>query len=243
MVVGRDGAELLQLRVDLGLMQMFPDGRPDGSRYHGLSGVLEYARHEMRLGREISAEDWREFERELYQINYRRLALASLAEEALGRNDIESAKAHLYRARRDIDTCLEHTEFAEDCGGDVLNAGSMALRPTLVFHRGRLSAQLRIAEQRYEDAVEEAATAADDLSAMLEELGLDDDQRAEDPGVLFLRDLEHRLRREYDIPATLRERLAAAIEAEDFETAASLRDELNKRQNQCTAEATNADLS
>ena len=241
MVVGRDGAELLQLRVDLGLMQMFPDGRPDGSRYHGLSSVLEYARHELRLGREISAEDWREFERELYQMNYRRLALASLAEDALGRNDVEAARTHLTRARRDIDVCLEHIGFAQDHGGDVLGPGSMALRPTLAFHRGRLSAQLRIAEQRYEDAVEEAAAAAEELSALLEELGLDEEQRSEDPGVVFLRDLEQRLRREYDIPATLRERLAAAIEAEDFETAASLRDELNERQRHRAVNATGSE--
>lgn len=229
-VVGQDGAELLQLRVDLGLMQMFPDGRPDGQRYRGLPSVLGYVRHELRLGRcDLAAEDWRELERELHQTNYRRLALASLVEDALGANEVESAKVHLRRALRDIDTSLECIRVLSAGRGDGIGSGSLALRPTLDFHRGRLSVQLRIVEQRYEEAVEEGERAVCRLSEMLEEMGLDEEQREQDPGVVFLRDLVLRLRQDYDLPLTLRERLEEAIENEDFESAARLRDELNNR--------------
>jgi hypothetical protein len=230
MVVGRDGGELLQLRIDLGVMQMFPDGRPDGQRHRGLPTVLEYVQHELRLGgADLAAEDWRELERELCQTNYRRLALGSLAEEALARADVAAAQAHLKRALRDIDGCLERLALAVEHGPACVSPGSLALRPTLVFNRGRLAGQLRIAEGRYEEAVEEAEGGAVRLDELLAEFGLDEEQRERDPGVVFLRGLAKRLRREYDIPLTLRERLADALQKQDFETAAQLRDELRRR--------------
>lgn len=229
MVVGRDGEELLQLRVDLGVMQMFPDGRPDGIRYRGMASVQEYIRHERRLGREVSPEDWRELERELFQINYRRLALSSLLEDCLGRNDVGAATGHVGRALRDIETCLECLRVAAECDGGGLGSGCFALRPTLTFHRGRLAVQAQIITEHYEEAVEEAGRGADELDRVLAELGLDEEQRGQDPGVVFLRGLERRVRREYAIRSTLRERLAEAVENEDFEAAARLRDELRQR--------------
>ena len=230
-VVGRDGAELVQMRVDLGLMQMFPDGRPDGKRYRGLPTALDYLRHESRVGgAEIQIEDWRELERELSQLNYRRLALASLAEECLARGDTAAARAHIRRALRDIAMCLERIRLMEDQRGGGWAAGGHALKPTLVFQQGRLRVQLHVVEQRYEEAIEEAERAERALETVLAEFGLDEEQREEDPGALFLRDLGQRLRHEYDIPLTLRERLAAAVENDDFETAARLRDELRRQQ-------------
>lgn len=229
-VVGRDGAELLQLRVDLGVMQMFPDGPPDGRRFRGLPSVLEYCQHELRLaGSQLTPADWRELEREVHQLNYRRLALTSLAEAALGRGDEQAARLHLCRALRDTQTCLTSLRLAAARGGAGFSPTAMALRTTLVFHLGRLSVQLRIVEKAYEEAVEEAVRGVRRLDALLAELGLDGEQRAQDPGITFLRRLEQRLRREYEIPATRRERLEQAIAQEDFETAARLRDELRRR--------------
>lgn len=230
MVVGRDGRELLQLRVDLGVMQMFTEGRPDGQRYRGMPTALDFCRHETRLdGAELTPTDWVELERELFQMNYRRLASSSLVEDALGRGALEEARQHIGRALRDIDGCLARIRFALEQPECHLTRGTLALQPTLVFHRGRLRTQLRIIEQRYEEAVEEARRGREALEALLEELGLEEAERGEDPGVVFLRDLEQRLRQEYDIGLTLREQLEEAVEAEDFETAARLRDELRRR--------------
>jgi hypothetical protein len=229
-VTGRDGMELLQLRVDMGVMQMFPDGRPDAKRYRGLPTVLDYVRHETRLGGEaLTTEDWRELERELYQTNYRRLALASLAEQALGDDDPTDAQVHLKRALRDIDACLESIRFAAENNPQGASHASLGLRPTLIFNRGRLAAQLRIAQDRHEEAIEAAQRSVRELDELLAAQGLEAEQRAQDPGIIFLRDLGKRLRREYEIPLTLRERLEQAVLDEDFETAAELRDELRER--------------
>src|SRR5437588_9019687 len=48
-VTGLDGREKLQLRIDLGLLQMEMDGRPDGHRPHGCESLLVY--HQRRAAR------------------------------------------------------------------------------------------------------------------------------------------------------------------------------------------------
>jgi hypothetical protein len=41
-IIGRDGSEKIQLRIDLGLIQMEMHGRPDGLRPHGFESLLQY---------------------------------------------------------------------------------------------------------------------------------------------------------------------------------------------------------
>jgi hypothetical protein len=43
-IIGHDGREKLQLRIDLGLIQMETVGRPDGQRPHDVDSLLEYHR-------------------------------------------------------------------------------------------------------------------------------------------------------------------------------------------------------
>src|SRR5688572_18213475 len=47
LIAGDDGEPRIQVRLDLGVIQMFVDGRPDGERPHGYDSLLEY--HEARL--------------------------------------------------------------------------------------------------------------------------------------------------------------------------------------------------
>jgi hypothetical protein len=154
--------------------------------------------------------------------------LSMLAEESLRQNDPEKAKAHIARALRDIETCLEGISLIAQQRGADYPAGA-ALRPSLLFHRGRLRCQLLLLDQRYEEAVEEAEQAADELARLLD---IADGNDEHDAAVEFLRELGRRLRRDYNVGPTLRERLAAAIENEDFEEASRLRDELRRRQRQ-----------
>ncbi len=231
LIVGCDGVELVQLRVDLGVMQMFPDGRPDGQRYRGFPRVLDFIAHEQRLETgQPGLDDWRELEREVYQVNYRRLAFSDLAEEALVNQEPETAAAHLRRALRDIDYCLKCIELARAAPEYRLGGSAVALQPALLFHAGRLRTQLAVVQGRYDAAVEAAEQAEQQLLTMLDDTGLDEEQREQDPGVLFLRELAQRLRDEYDIAGTLQEQLEEAIRNEDFETAARLRDEIRQRQ-------------
>lgn len=227
-IVGREGRELVQLRVDLGVMQMFPEGRPDGQRCHGLPSARDYIEHELRVGGgQIEAADWQELERELLQTNYRRLAFSALAEDALQASDQAAAGRYIRGALSDVETCLEGLRLASECGAG--DGGDQTLRPTLVFDRARLLVQLHVVEGQFEEAIEQAEAGAVGLDGLLRELGYDQQQREEDPGVQYLRDLGHQLRREYGVTQTLSERLTDALERDDFETAAEIRDEMRRR--------------
>ena len=227
-VTGRDGDELLQLRVDLGVMQMFPNGRPDGERYRGLPAVHEFISHELRLGgQQIEAADWQELERELLQMNYRRMAFATVAEDALRADDENRARRYLRSALADVAGCLDRLELLKS--EEVDCEGSLGLLPTLLFDRARLQSQLEIVEGQFEASIEQAEAGAVQLEELLAELGYGEEQRAEDPGLRYLRKLGEQLRREYGISKTLNEQLREALEEEDFETAAELRDELKRR--------------
>jgi hypothetical protein len=48
-VVGDDGQEKIQLRLDMGLLQMELNGRPDGQRPEGHESWLDYYEHQQRM--------------------------------------------------------------------------------------------------------------------------------------------------------------------------------------------------
>ncbi len=227
LVEGRDGQSLIQLRIELGLLQMFPDGRPDGTRYQGAETVSEYAQRELHAGRELETHDWQELLRELHQVNYRRLALTTLAESAVNAGDGAAACGHLRRALRDVENCLTTLRLLESEEREP--ALRFSLTPTLIFNRARLRCRLHIVEQDFDDAIEEAKHGAEELEALLTRIVGDEEPHDRDAGVEYLHQLEQRLRAEKNIPRTLQEQLDDAIEREDFEEASRLRDNLRRR--------------
>jgi hypothetical protein len=233
-VTGQDDRELVQLRIDMGLLQMFPDGRPDGGRYRGLPSARKYVEREVGLGHMPGQEHWSELQRELVQLNYRRIALGKLADSGAQREDREAERAHLLRAARDTDACLAILRMIAEHAGD---AGADArLLPTLLFSRARFRSRLALLEGRIEEAIEEAETGADALSAALGDIGVDADEVQEDePAIAYLRQLGERLRTQHGIGRTLQEQLEDALEREDYERAAQLREHLRTRRAQSTS--------
>lgn len=79
-----DGREVLQLRIELGLLQMEIEGRPDGTRPHGFPTYFDYLQHEARIcsGQRfaMSRKQRREADREFLQFYHRRLAWLALKE-------------------------------------------------------------------------------------------------------------------------------------------------------------------
>ena len=240
-IAGRDGQELVQLRVDLGVMQMQPTGRPDGQLYHALPSARDYIEHELRVGgTELTEDDWEELERELLQVNYRRMAYSAAAEDALRHDDDDCARRYIRGALSDIEACLNNLELLHRHSSD--RGGYPSLHPTLTFDRARLSTQLGIVEGRFEEAIELADRGAAGLEELLSQLGYDQDQRDDDPGLRYLRSLGRKLRQEYGISQTLGERLNQAIENEDFETAADIQQELERRKQRLDSNDQPSDL-
>jgi hypothetical protein len=230
-VVGRDGDEVIHLRIDLGVMQMLMAGRPDGQRIHGLPSAREFVEHELRVGGEhLLPSDWQELHRELLQTNYRRLAYAALAEDALQDSDSAATCRFIEGALADIEGCTKILRLIDEHAPNTSSPPS--LRPTLLFDQARLAAQLRVVEGQFEEAIEQAEAGAESLETLLGEMGYDDEARDEDPGVRYLLDLGRQLRLEYGVTKTLRERLEEALDHEDFETASEIRDAMARRRQQ-----------
>ena len=87
-ITGLDGREKLQLRVDLGVLQMEMIGRPDGQRPHNCESLLDY--HQKRAARaeqkgeayELTPEQCAELQQEGIQYYHRYLSLFQINEFA-----------------------------------------------------------------------------------------------------------------------------------------------------------------
>jgi hypothetical protein len=83
-ITGRDGEEKVQLRLDLGLIQMEMRGRPDGVRPKGYESLLVYHQQQARETEEkgeryhLSPEDCSELQQEGIQYYHRYLSLFQL---------------------------------------------------------------------------------------------------------------------------------------------------------------------
>ena len=82
-ITGSDGREKLQLRLDMGVLQMEMAGRPDGRQPHGVESELEFqAERAEQEGKdfELSEEDVGELQAEGVQYYHRYLALFQLGD-------------------------------------------------------------------------------------------------------------------------------------------------------------------
>lgn len=225
LVRGAHGEELLQMRIELGVLQFFMDGRPDGQRIHGMRSALEFAQRELRLGATLAPIDWAELRRECQQLNCRRLAYTGLAERTLASASEPDAKRYLAGAAADCEACIEILGLFERHDPEGLGSGAAQL-PNLVFNRARLRARIFAIDQQFDEAIEAAADGARQLEALSAKAG--EDELDENPGVAYLNQLGKRLREQSGHRRTLHEQLDDAIEREDFEAAAQLRDQISR---------------
>ena len=115
-ILGSDGQIRIQMRVELGLLQMEVEGRPDGVRPHGCPSLLEYhrdrlARHEEDNGATLGfglsprqCQDLR-FEASIY---YRRYVAQFVLEEF---GDVARDTSHNLSI---FDLCRDYASQAED---------------------------------------------------------------------------------------------------------------------------------
>ncbi|MBY0589234.1 UvrB/UvrC motif-containing protein [bacterium] len=85
-ITGLDGKSKIQMRIDLGLLQMCIDGRPDGQRPHSCDSVLDHYMKEAKeygQGYSLSTEAMEDLFREGLQFYHRYLCLFHLGEYEL----------------------------------------------------------------------------------------------------------------------------------------------------------------
>ncbi len=223
LIPGKDGRQKLQLRLDIGLLQMELDGRPDGQRPGGFESWFELfadrlrryeAEHGDDEGFALDEEDCGRLQQEAVQFYHRYLSLFQL----------EDWK----RVIRDTSRNLAVFDFVADFAETDEQAWSLQqFRPYVLMMHARASAMLEIREGKLRDAVRRIDKAIAEIEAFLS----DTDQEeavAESAEIALLREFREELKSK--IPASPRERvrrlLDQAIAREEYEQAARLRDEL-----------------
>jgi len=221
---GPGARPIVQLRVDMGVLQMYRDGRPDGTRPGGHQSLLhQYRALAERAARRgvppealrIPPEDFPELDRELLQYHHRSLAFFALGDHA--------------RAARDANHGLELLMLIKRCAKD----GSYVARhertiPLVIFERARARALTALDGHKPALAVRHMEEGMRLLREHIK--GSRCEAGAEAPRQLaFLGRWARRVRIAHGLGPPLETQLDEAVRREDYEEAARLRDEIRRR--------------
>lgn len=240
-LVAEDGKTFIQMRVDLGVLQMHLDGQPDGEQPHGFESMLAFLASRVgpdNVPLELSDDEKEDIVREMLQYYRRRICLIALADEAKQEDDPAEADTCYRRAIGDADHNLAMLELlARYCTDTEFATEHLQYQPFIIMHRTACLTERALLADDPDQAVEQikSGIAAIEACTTLKEEGESQDQDDEaelspvQPFVDELQELEDRIRRKYNCPRTLREQLEDAIAAEDYELAARLRDALAKQ--------------
>jgi hypothetical protein len=224
-IFGEDGRPKLQMRIELGILQMEASGRPDGQRPHGHQSLLEYHEERLaearRLGHEklfrLSTNDCAEIRQESMQYYCRYLCLFSL-------RDYTAVLRDTRRNLRLFDLVLKYASNEED--RYLLERH----RPAVLMMRTRAQACLSLESGFGQQAIEQISEGVEEIRAFHRRLGqpgaAEDSEEIETLRQMTEEILDALSGNEVD---TLREEMQMAVESEDYEKAALLRDEIRKR--------------
>jgi hypothetical protein len=229
-VTGDDGKEKIQLRLDLGLLQMEIDGRPDGQRPEGLDSWLDFYRrsqeehdkaHPDSAPFSLSEEDCDRLLREGVQYYHRYLSFWHLERYELCARDTRRNLILFKFVRNHAKNDRDRLRFDQ-------------WRPYVTMMHSRAVATPFVELGDFPTAVTAIEAGIRDIRQFLDEYGQTeraeecaeltqlvrwrDELAAKNPNVLPAPDA--------DPVTTLRRQLAEAVRDERFEEAARLRDEI-----------------
>jgi hypothetical protein len=221
LVQAGDGRQVIQMRVDLGVLQIETNGRPDGTRPHGCTTYFDYLRQQARVARRsgepfvLSDEQCLEADREFVQYYHRRVCWLALR--------------NFSRAVGDADHTLVFMDFVRDHSpSEEYAQAHEQYRGFVLFQRTQAAAARAVEKNNAEAAIDEIRSGLEKMRAFFAMFGYDE-QMEEDGMVQQLRKMEKSLRQTHGIEATLAEQLDQAVAREDYEAAARLRDALRRR--------------
>src|SRR3954468_8138778 len=217
-ITGLDGREKLQLRVDLGVLQMEMLGRPDGRRPHNCESLLEY--HQKRASRakqkgdtyELTPEQCAELQQEGIQYYHRYLSLFQI-------NDFEGVVRDTQR-NLDLFTFVNaHTDR------DDFSWSLQQFRPYVLMMNTRAKASIFLAQGKFPDAIGEIEEGRDAISDFFQRSAFPE-LAGKSSEIAFLDEWldEVRSKRPLSKLEVMEREMETAIGRELYEGAAELRD-------------------
>ncbi|CAN5531715.1 UvrB/UvrC motif-containing protein [soil metagenome] len=217
-ILGLDGREKLQLRIDLGMLQMEMTGRPDGVRPHNCESLLQY--HQRRAERaetrgdtyELSAEQCSELQQEGIQYYHRYLSLFQI-------NDFAAVI-------RDTQRNLELFQFvSEHTDRDDLVWTFQQFRPYVLMMNTRAKASILLGEGKFADAMGEIEEGRDAILDFFQQSNFPE-MAQKSSEIAFLEEWleEVSSKRPLTRLEIMQREMEVAIASELYERAAELRD-------------------
>jgi hypothetical protein len=223
---GLDGSPKLQMRLDLGLLQMELSGRPDGTRPHGCESLLEYYEDQLQdhkrrngteLGFHLTADQCSALREEAGLYYHRYLSLYVL-------EDFTGVVRDTARNLRVLDFC---GKFAVDEQDRLVLE---QYRPYITMMNTRASASILFKDGKYPQALAIVTEGLDKIKEFFTQFGQPEAfAQANEVKVLkqFARDIRKKL--PIDPIVKLQSQLDKAVRAEEYEEAARLRDEIKRK--------------
>jgi hypothetical protein len=225
-IVGLDGREKLQLRIDLGVLQMEMTGRPDGQRPHGSESLLAYhklraAHAEGRGGRyDLSAEQCSELQQEGIQYYHRYLSLFQI-------NDYAGVVRDTQRNLDLFDFVVSHTDREE------VSWTLQQFRPYVLMMNTRAKASIFLAQGKFPEAMVEIERGRDSIMEFFQKSNFPE-LAAKSSEITFLEEWleEVRAKRPLSKLEIMQREMETAIAKELYERAAELRDAIRSLKTQ-----------
>ncbi len=225
-VSGQDGNPKLQMRLDLGLLQMELVGRPDGDRPHGHESLLDFheqqlADHARRngseLGFELTGDDCQHLREEAVMYYHRYLSLSVLEE-------FDGVVRDTGRNLRVLDICGKYAAEETD------RLAMEQYRPYLTMMNSRAQASVHLEAKRFGDATRAVNDGLEKIRDFYEKFGQEESfEKSNEARVLKRFAKEVQRKAPVDPMERLRRRLDRAVNDERYEDAAKLRDEMDRR--------------
>lgn len=216
----QDGTLKVQMRVDLGLIQMEYEGRPDGQTPHGFKSYLDYFRSLVAADGELIFTPRQLFDlrQEGMQYYHRYLSLYQL-------HDFQAVI-------RDTRHNLDILNLIANHASAVDNFTSQQHRPYVVMMNTSAKIRLKLDEGKKSEALKILNAGIKQIKHVYEKI-LDDPQPDLSPEIFQLKELQHRITDD-GIPSELPQLEKLEIEfqmallSENYEKAASLKDQITR---------------
>lgn len=229
LIDGLDGRRKIQLRIELGLLQMELDGRPDGIRPSGFESLLHYHRQRLQQHREqtgadegfeLSPDECAAVRQEALQYYYRYLACMQLGDYV--------------RVVRDTTRNLDAFDLLRDYAASRDDRVSLEqYRPYVIMMQTRARALLAREEGREREALALVLEGIEAVRAFLESVDRAD-AIDRSPEIAVLRSLSEEIIAGIagNPLEHLRDEMQRAVSVEDYERAALIRDEIRRLEQQ-----------
>ena len=224
--IGKDGAEKIQLRVDLGILQMNAQGRPDGKRPSGFTTLFDFYVHKLNQhvtqhdgsdeGFTLKPEDCSRLQLEALQFHHRYICLLQLEDFA--------------GVVRDTTRNVKVFDFVEKHAESVELAWTLdQFRPQVLMIHTRAQASQHLQTEDFPEAIQRIEGGLEQLREFFQKHSRQDllESSAE---ILSLEHWLNEVNRKR--PLSKREQLEIAlneaVKSEDYEKAAEVRDALRQ---------------